>query len=244
MGGIDDFLVAALRTLPEKPPDTAPRSTKQKYSQTVSQAIADAFAAELRDRGLAGALPAPPGSVTKSGAEKRISGGIGAKKVDVSWSTDESGLILGISVKTINFRDRRSNNFQKNLTNRRGDMLFESVTLHRRFPYAALFGFLFLDWEAREDATDRRKSTFANAHKRLKLFTDRDEPEGREEQYERLYICVMRANPFDPIYELFKAGDPYPRLALSAVFDEMVGLVAERNPDFYEAEGGELRRFS
>ena len=50
--------------------------------------------------------------------------------------------MLALSVKSINFRDRRSRNFQKNLTNRRGDMLFESVTLHRRFPYAVLGGLL------------------------------------------------------------------------------------------------------
>lgn len=244
MAGIDDFLVAALRNLPEKPPDAAKRRPKQKYSQTVSQAIADAFAAELRERGFDGALPAPPGAVTGSGAEKRISGGIGAKRVDASWSTDESGLILGISIKTINFRDKRSQNFQKNLTNRRGDMLFESVTLHRRFPFATLFGFMFLDWEAREDDTDRRKSTFTNAHKRFKLFTGREEPEGREEQYERLYICLMRANPFEPTYEAFEAGEPDSPQEMSAIFDEMVRFVAERNPDFYESDDGKLRRFA
>ena len=70
----------------------------------------------------------------------RAAGGIGAKKVDVTWATEEGGLLLGISIKGINFRDRRSKNFQKNLTNRRGDMLFEAVTLHRRFPYAVLGG--------------------------------------------------------------------------------------------------------
>ena len=63
-----------------------------------------------------------------------MAGGIGAKKVDVTWATEEGGLLLGVSIKTINFRDRKTGNFQKNLTNRRGDMLFEAVTLHRRFP--------------------------------------------------------------------------------------------------------------
>jgi len=73
----------------------------------------------------------------------------------------ESGLLMAISVKTINFRDMRSNNLQKNLTNRRGDMLFESITLHRRFPYAVLAGFLLLDKEAAADDTGRRRTTFA-----------------------------------------------------------------------------------
>src|SRR5690554_142151 len=60
---------------------------------------------------------------------------VSAKKVDVTWTTPESGLLLGISVKSISFRDTKTNNYQKNLTNRRGDMLFESTTPHRRFPY-------------------------------------------------------------------------------------------------------------
>ena len=78
-----------------------------------------------------------------SGAERRMDGGLGAKKVDVTWATEHSGLLLAISIKTVNFRDRKTANFQKNLTNRRNDMLFESTTLHRRFPYAALGGFFF-----------------------------------------------------------------------------------------------------
>lgn len=93
-----------------------------------------------------------------------MSGGIGAKKVDVTWATEESGLLLGISIKSINFRDSRSKNFQKNLTNRRGDMLFEAVTLHRRFPYAVLGGLFFLDSAAESDATTKRRSTFINTH--------------------------------------------------------------------------------
>ena len=148
MAASDDFLCAALKTLGEKPLDAVPRAHKQNYSQHVSEKTAVAIAEELRQRGLVGARPALPGDLDLSGAERRMAGGIGAKKVDVTWATEESGLLLAISVKSINFRDRRSRNFQKNLTNRRGDMLFESVTLHRRFPYAVLGGFLFLDKDA------------------------------------------------------------------------------------------------
>ncbi len=43
------------------------------------------------------------------------------------------------------YRDAKSKNFQKNLTNRRGDLTVEAVTLHRRFPYAVLTGWLFLE---------------------------------------------------------------------------------------------------
>lgn len=240
MNRAHDLLQGAFLALEEKPPDSASRMSKQKYSQRVSAAIARAFAEELRERGMDEVRPAPPGEVGLSGAERRISGGIGAKKVDVSWSTETSGLVCGISIKSINFRDGKTKNFQKNVTNRRGDLLFESVTLHRRFPYAVLFGFLFLDHRAEFDDTEKRRSTFLNAHHRLRLFTGRDDPRDREEQYERLYVGLMEANQFNPSFKVFEAGSPEEPVDLSRAFDEMVARVAVRNPDFYEDVGGIL----
>ena len=171
-----------------------------------------------------------------------MAGGLGAKNVDVTWATEESGLLVGISVKSINFRDGKTKNFQKNLTNRRGDMLFEAVTLHRRFPYAVLAGFLILDKGAATDNTPKRQSTFDNAHPRLRLFTGRDDPAGRDEQYERIFIILLDSNQFAPTFEVYRVGDSATPIPLETAFDELVTLVAERNPDFYEAVGGNLMR--
>ena len=169
-----------------------------------------------------------------------MAGGIGAKRVDVTWATEESGLLLAISVKSINFRDQRSRNFQKNLTNRRGDMLFESVTLHRRFPYAVLGGLLFLDKDAEHDATQKRRSTFLNAHDRLRLFTGRSDPAGRDEQYEQLYIALMDATPSAATVRIFLAGDPETEVPIADALNSLVAAVAERNSDFYEGVGGKI----
>lgn len=243
MARVDDLVLAALKNLPAKPEDTASQPEKRRYSELMSAALALAFAEELRHRGMPEARPAGPGEVGGSGAERRLAGGIGAKKVDVTWATEESGLILGISVKTISFRDARSRNFQKNLTNRRGDMLIESVTLHRRFPYAVLCGLLFLDKDARHDATTRRGSTFANAFPRLRLFTGRSDPAGRDEQFERLYLLLVDANPFTPGLECFHVSDPDHPVDLDTIMGELVTLVAERNFDLYEEDGlGSIRK--
>lgn len=243
MARIDDLLKQGLRGLGQKPADAARQSDKKRFSERLSEVVAHAFAQELRERGLEGARPAPPGEVdATSGAERRMSGGIGAKKVDVSWATEESGLLFAISIKSINFRDGRTGNFQKNLTNRRGDMLFESVTLHRRFPYAVLAGFLILDHEAASDQTERRQSTFLNAHPRLRLFTGRTGPGDPDEQYERLYIVLHNANPFRPSFDTYLAGKPDEVVPLERIFDELIELVAERNSDFYEADRGKLKR--
>ena len=52
MAASDNFLCDALRTLGAKPSDSALRTAKQKYSQQVSEKVALAIAAELRQRGL------------------------------------------------------------------------------------------------------------------------------------------------------------------------------------------------
>ncbi len=240
MARIDDLVYAGLKALPPKPPDSADREVKKRYSEQVSQAVAVALADELRKRGLTEARPSPPGVVDKSGAERRMAGGIGAKKVDVTWATEESGLLLAISVKTVNFRDGRTKNFQKNLVNRRGDMLIEAVTLHRRFPYAVLAGFLFLDAAAASDGTANRRSTFINAHARLKLFTGRGDPAGRDEQFEILYVFLLEASPDNANVRAYEVGNREQEVPLERIFDHLMVLVAERNPDFYEIYEGNL----
>lgn len=227
--------------LGDKPADNSPAPVKKRYSELVSAAAALALAEELRNRGLREARPAPPGLLDSSGAERRMAGGIGAKKVDVTWATEESGLLLGVSIKSINFRDQSTGNFQKNLTNRRGDMLFEGVTLHRRFPYAVLGGLFFFDAGAEHDATARRRSTFRNAHNRLRLFTGRNDPGGRDEQYEHLYILLLDASAQHANFRMFCVGDPDNEVPLDRALEDLLRATAVRNPDFYEYDDGTLR---
>ena len=240
MARVDDLLETALRGLGSKPADDANQPAKKRYSEQVSHVVANAIAEELRQRGLKEARPAPPGVLDRSGAERRMAGGIGAKKVDVTWATEESGLLLGISVKSINFRDRKTKNFQKNLTNRRGDMLFEAVTLHRRFPYAVLGGLFFFDAGAALDETQRRRSTFINAHARLRLFTGRSDPGGRDEQYEHLYILLLDTTA-SSCYQMYCVGEPDKVVPLTCAIDDLLKATAIRNPDFYEFDMGNLR---
>lgn len=243
MARIDDLLVEAIRAAGPKPPDDAPQKIKNPWVNKISNTLAVALAEELRQRGMTEVRPAGPGELGLSGAERRLAGGIGAKRVDVSWSTEESGLIFACSVKTIMFRDGKSGAFQKNLTNRRGDLLVEAVTLHRRFPYAVLSGLLFLDHQAATDNTPRRRSTFVNAFPRLRLFTRRPDPSGREEQYERLYLLLVDPNPFLPGVTCYEVNDPGTPVELSDALDDIVTLIAERNFDLYEAPGdGTIRR--
>jgi hypothetical protein len=232
---------------PSKPQAPSPRTIppqadKNPWVGKLSNNLALAFADELRHRGMTEARPSGPGDIGPSGAERRLAGGIGAKRVDVTWATEESGLLLACSVKTIMFRDNRSGNFQKNLTNRRGDLTVEAVTLHRRFPYAVLSGWLFLDARAADDDTDKRRSTFENAFPRLRLFTGRQDPAGREEQFERLYLLLVDTNPFAPTIECYHVADRTRIVDIDQALTELVDLVGERNFDLYEAAAGKIRK--
>ncbi len=105
-----------------------------------------------------------------------------------------------------------------------------------------LGGFFFLNEGAEADATGRRRSTFENAHQRLRLFTGRRDPAGRDEQYERLYVVLVRANRFKPRAEAYEAGNTTKPTPFGDIFDGFIDLVVERNPDFYESDGtGNLR---
>ncbi len=130
----------------------------------------------------------------------------------------------------------------KNLTNRRGDLTVEAVTLHRRFPDAVLSGWLFPDAQAAHDQTDRRRSTFQNAFPRLKLFTGRQDPAGREEQFERLYLLLLDANPFTPRIDCYHVADPSFPVDIDEALTELINLTGERNFDLYEAADGGIHK--
>jgi hypothetical protein len=239
---VDDRLIAAIRSCGSKPGNEAPQATKKNYNEKLSAAVALAVSSELRARGMDGARPTGPGEAGTSGAERRLAGGIGAKKVDVTWATEESGLILAVSVKTILFRDGKTLNFQKNLTNRRADLLNEAVTLHRRFPYAVLVALLIFDVGAESDGTGRRKSTFLNAGPRLRLFTGRQDPAGRDEQYEKFYVLLADLNDTAPSIRAFEANDLTTEVPLAKAFNTVVALIGERNFDLYEGIDGHVTK--
>lgn len=238
MSRLTERLIAAVRTAGPKPTDDQLQATKRNWNQRLSDNLALALAAECRDRGMKGAMPAGAGDLGPSGAERRLAGGIGAKRVDVSWATEASGLIFGGSVKTIMFKDKSSNAYQKNLTNRRADLLFETTTLHRRFPYAVLVGFLLFDAGAAEDHTTKRRSTFENAFPRLRLFTRRADPIGRDEQFERPYVLLVDSNPFNPSVKAWEVSDSGTEVDLDDAFVDFITLIGERNFDLYDGTDG------
>ncbi|MEZ5693814.1 MAG: hypothetical protein R3D99_08235 [Altererythrobacter sp.] len=86
--------------------------------------------------------------------------------------------------------DNRTKNYQKNLTNRRGDMLIDRrhTASARCMQFSVPYSFSIL--VLRPTTTRlKRRSTFENAAKDL-TFTGRDDPAGRDEQYEAFYFML------------------------------------------------------
>jgi hypothetical protein len=116
-------------------------------------------------------------------------------------------------------------------------MLGEAVTLHRRFPYAVLGAFVFFDKGAADDGSDKRSSTFKNAHRAFRIFSGRSDPAGRDEQYEGLYLALVDPSPFQPSVRFSHAGEPDAVGSLDSALDSLLKLVVERDPDFYAVLG-------
>jgi len=93
----DALVSEALESIHPRPSDDASRPDKKNFAEKLSRVLAQAFAAAFRARGMTECLPKAQDAPGPSGGERRMAGGIGAKKVDVSWSTDTSGLILALS---------------------------------------------------------------------------------------------------------------------------------------------------
>ena len=237
-----DRIEAAIRAAGKRPPETDTQANKKAYSERVSNELAPAMAAELQERGLRGCQPLPAIAGKKRGSERRIAGGLGDKKVDVTYATEHAGLVLAISVKTISWRDKKTKNFQKNLQNRKADLVFEVTTLHKRFPYSVVGGILFFYEDARTDneGSQARISTFARAHQLLKMFNNRSGTRNEDTKFEYLAIGVYKDDP--AAYELYAAGESAGQISFASFIEKLLVSVAERNPEDFVYERGRLLR--
>jgi hypothetical protein len=151
-------LIDAIVATGPMPPQDSTQAQKKRYSEVLSSHLAKEVADGLRAVGFPNVKPARDGP-----GEKAFQGGLGPKKVDVSYSDEQHGLHLAISIKSINFAP-----FGKNLKNRFGDLLTEAITLHLRFPYSVVCMLFAFPGASHEDVTKVRKvSTFMRA---MKLF--------------------------------------------------------------------------
>ncbi len=174
----------AERAKPRPHPTSGSQAEKKNYAERLSRAIARMLADALRPR-FKGISPDELGKRQES-----ISfGGKGPIKIDVNFSTPELGLALGVSVKTLNFRDPGSGRYTKNYTRIDKELRAEAKDVHQRQPYAVLVGAVFLPADCCDDAK-KGGSSFYAAVRCFRHRAGRKTPSNEQELFERVFVAL------------------------------------------------------
>lgn len=204
------------------PPLDARKEDKKRYSEILSQHLAQEVAGGLRAIGFEGTKPLPGGP-----GERAFQGGLGPKKVDVSYADEQHGLLLAVSVKTIT-----SAPFGKNLKNRFYDLCPEGITLHLRFPYSVICALFCFPNAANEDITPgRRMSTFERTRKLLSTISGRREYTDPGEKFENITMMLFRplGSSDGPAVRLFDTISEV-EVSEAEYFDSILQIYNRRNP--------------
>ena len=203
----------ALKYAEPRPAEDAPRGDKKNYAERFSRSLSTAFANALR-AGFPGIKPDPDGGGQESNARTAK----GVKKLDVNYSTPELGLGLGVSIKTLNFRDGRTARYTKNYTRIDNELRAEAIDYHRRQPYAVMVGVIFLPADSVDDGKGSDPiSSFGGAVKIFRHRAGRVEPDQEPELFELVLIGLYQ-------HDGDSAGDV-------AFFDVMTPPPKNRKPD-------------
>ena len=171
----DPGIVAALVHAGPRPDDGAPQDEKRRWSERFADRCAVSFAdcfrrGPLRDKAI------KPLTI-EDGTEPLTPLGSGtSKRIDVTIVDRILGLEIGASLKGLNFRDKKSGNFDKNLTGRLYELGDEMRLVHEHLPHAFMAAILLLPIEAALDKTESAPSSFAHAVRKLRERTGRLDP--------------------------------------------------------------------
>ena len=115
----------------------------------------------------------------------------GFKKLDVGYSTPELGLGLGVSIKTVNYRDKSTGRYTKNYSRIDNELRAEATDYHVRQPFSVLVGLLYLPADSAEDGDPARSSSVSSFGAAVKYFRGRSGRHyrtGDPELFEQFFI--------------------------------------------------------
>lgn len=162
------------------------------------------------------------------GTEPLIPLGSGSsKRIDVTVVDAILGLEVGVSLKGLNFRDPRSENFDKNITGRLYELSDEVRLVHDHLPHAFMAGIVFLPLDSTCDKISAN-SSFANSVVKLRERTGRLDPALTSHSsrcdagYVALYTTGEETDEFTPgIARFFNVDSPPPRRGRPKVDDTL-----------------------
>lgn len=219
-------LADAVRAAGVMPSRASPQAAKKRYSEILSSALAVEIAAGLRAVGFPNVKPPRGGP-----GEREFQGGLGPKRVDVSYADERHGLLLAVSIKSICFPP-----YGKNLKNRFGDLCTEAITLHMRFPYSVVCALFAMPEEAgRDETAQRRISTFQRASMLLGTIGGRQDYSSAGERFEdvtMLLFSPVKQQDGEPWVRLYaaSAGPESQELSEDEYYARLQGIYNIRNP--------------
>jgi len=230
-----------------RPAQEGSQALKKNYAERLSRCVATCIANALRPR-FAGILPSESGEEQETVARSSR----GLKKLDVNYSTTQLGLGLGVSIKTLNFRDPRTQRYTKNYSRNDNELRAEATDYHQRQPYAVLVGILYLPFDSCDDshgAGSDAASSFAQAVKYFRRRTNRVTPRDDIDLFERFFIGLYEFEGEDrgnSVYFDVMQAPPRnrrPKENETFSFDELVSQItrtydARNDPPFVYLENG------
>lgn len=234
-------LLDVLEASQPRPDDEAEAAEKIKYAVRFANSMAVCIASGLRSRfkEFKSIKPGPDGGGTESPALSVR----GVKKLDVNFSDPMLGLGLGISLKSVHFRDiGGAHQYTHNRKRNDEELRTEAGGYHERQPYAVMVAVVFLPLDACDDAKGDRPSSFGSWVKYLRPLAGRNDPKDDIQRFERVFVAL-----YDPagtamdFFDVSKAptrtGRPNDSLTYEEFLNEVHSTFERRNSlDFQWAE--------
>jgi len=204
---------AVLDKVGDKPALGSTQHETRHYSETLSKEIAHWLRDILLDERVGSAVLTPEAKV------KTVYGG---KSLDVGVVDSRGYLVLDVSIKTFNFKDRSTGNYRHNYTGRFYELLGEELDLRRSYRWASLVAIVFLPSDS---VCDSSPSSFAHAVRQYSkiLSPDFDMPYG----FEHVFVAVHDAD--GSIYFFDASGMPpregHPPMATRLTVEQMIARV-------------------
>jgi hypothetical protein len=237
---VDDSITRELRKAGDRAAIVS-QAQKKNYAETLSRELAQRFANLLRPQ-FPGILP----DLTGKGQESRARTSKGFKKLDVNYSTMELGLGLGVSIKTINFRDPKTQRYTKNYTRADGELRAEASDYHERQPYAVMVALVFLPADSVDDGFTA-VSSFGAAVQIFRNRAGRGSHEDASMLFERVFIGLYETDEaeFGQV-AFFDVNEPPPRrgrprvmLTVDELIAQIVATYDNRNAPAFLWDDGE-----
>lgn len=227
---LDDSIATALKAAGDRSA-VVTQAQKKNYAEALSRALATLVANALRPA-FSGILPDSSGGKQESPARSAR----GVKRLDVNYSKPEIGLGLGVSIKTINFRDPKTKRYTKNYSRVDNELRAEAHDYHERQPFAVLVAMIFLPIDACDDG-GRDASSFGAVVQHFRPRGGRSAPKNSEMRFEGVFIGLYepsgagfgRVKFFDVADKPPRIGRPAKTLSFSEVIDRVTLLYDARN---------------